>query len=225
MNHFLFSAVLVFIAALLTSIYFITKKGAERYFGVFWLCVAFWTFFVGFQFPIINRISAGAWGWWLHVGCISVPLLFYHFSLIWTRNPNRQLLRIGYGLFVVFLALIAFSNFFTGENVFRTYYNYPKPAILYPIYIAYFQVYGLLSTWQIFEFRKRIIFPGRQLLYIFLSVHLLAWAGSMDNYLIMYDRLIFPLYPYGLYLILPYIVLGSFAFVKLNASNSITQEV
>ena len=225
MNHFTFSAVLVFFTSLLAALYFIPKSGEHRYFGLFWLSVSFWTFFVGFQFPILDKISNDTWGWWLHIGCISVPLLFYHFSLIWTHNPNRRLLRISYGLFFTFILLNTFTDSFTGENVFRTYYNYPKPAILYPVYIAYFQFYGLLSTWQVFELRKKIVAEDRKYLFIYLIVHLLAWTGAMDNYLIMYDRLIFPLYPYGLYLILPYIVVGSFAFLKLNASNSITQEV
>lgn len=225
MNHFTFSAILVFFTSLLAALYFIFKSGVHRYFGLFWLSVSFWTFLVGFQFSVLERISSHTWGWWLHVGCISVPLLFYHFSLIWSRSPNRGVLRIGYGLFAAFLALIAFTNLFTAENVFRTYYNYPKPSLLYPVYITYFQVYGILATWQVFELRKKIPAARRQYLFLFLIVHLAAWAGSMDNYLIMYDQLIFPLYPYGLYFILPYVVLGSFAFVKLNASDSITQEI
>ncbi len=228
MNHFLLSAVLVFFLSLPAALYFIFKPSASRYFGFFWLAVAFWTFFVGFQFPIMNRMSSGTWGWWLHIGCISVPIVYYHFALVWTGNSNRRLLWIGYGLFLIFMLLISFSSSFTGENIFRTYYNYPKPASLYPVYIAFFQFYGALSTWEIFQFRKKIRTESRVYLYLFLIVHLFAWAGSMDNYLIMYDRLIFPLYPYGLYLILPYVVIGSWTFLKLqssHASNPTTQKI
>ncbi len=217
MNHFIFSAVLVFFLSLLAALYFIFKPGTQRYFGFFWLSVAFWTFFVGFQFPIIERISGRTWGWWLHIGCISVPIVYYHFSLMWTGNSSRRLLWIGYGLFSAFILLNTFTDLFTGENVFRTYYHYPKPAALYPLYIVFFQFYGVLSTWEIFELRKQIVVPGRQFIYIFLAVHLLAWVGAMDNYLIMYDRLIFPLYPYGLYFILPYIVIGSWTFLKIQS--------
>lgn len=225
MNHFLFSAVLIFLLALPVSFYFISKPGARRYFGFFWFAVAFWTFFVGFQFPIIERISAGTWGWWLHIGCISVPIVFYHFSLIWTGNPKRSLLRVGYGLFLAFVLLNTLTDLFTGKSEFRIFYHYPKPSILYPLYILYFQVYGILATWQIFELRKQIFASGRKLLYLFLGVHLLAWVGAMDNYLIMYDKLIFPLYPYGLYLIFAYLLVGSWAFSKIHASNSAPQKV
>lgn len=230
MNHFTFSAVLVFFASLPVGLYFALQSGARHYFGLFWLTVALWTFFVGFQFPIINHISGDAWGWWLHIGCILVPIVYYHFSLIFTRNPKRFLLWFGYGLFLLFILLNSFSDWFTGENIFRMYYHYPKPGILYPSYVAYFQFYGLLSTWQIFKFRKQIVVPGQQFLYLFLFVHLLAWVGAMDNYLIMYDKLIFPLYPFGLYLVLPYVLIGSFSFLKLQsaqpyASNSITQKI
>ena len=130
---------------------------------------------------------------------------------------------VGYGLFVFFILLNSFGDLFTGENMFRTYYYYPKPSVLYPLYILYFQFYGLLSTWQIFRFRKKIPADLRKYLYLFLVVHILAYAGSMDNYLIMYDKLIFPLYPYGLYLILPYVLIGSFAFSKIQVANCLPQ--
>jgi len=219
-NHFIFSAVLVFFLSLLAALYFIFKPGTQRYFGFFWLSVAFWTFFVGFQFPIIERISGRTWGWWLHIGCISVPIIYYHFSLVLMENKQRILLRIGYGIFFIFVLLNTLTHLFTGADVFRTYYHYPKPALLYPLYIIYFQFYGLLSTWQIFEFRKKIFGAARKCLYFFLIVHLLAWAGSMDNYFIMYDKLIFPFYPYGLYLILPYIVIGSYFFLKFESAKN-----
>ena len=220
MNHFTFSAVLVFFSSFVAAVYFISQSDAKRYCGFFWLSVAFWTLFVGFQFSIIDKIAGNAWGWWLHIGCISVPIVYYHFSLVFTGNPNRILLKIGYALFFLFVLLNSFTDSFTGVDIFRTYYHYPKPAVFYLLYIVYFQFYGILSTWQIFELRKRIAASNRKFLYLFLTVHLLAWAGSMDNYLIMYDRLIFPFYPYGLYFILPYIFVGSFAFLKLELAKN-----
>lgn len=151
-----------------------------------------------------------------------VPVVYYHFVLKWKENlvgrgeATSPLLLAGYGLFFLFLLLNSVTDLFTGEIILRAYYHYPKPAVLYPLFIAYFQFYGILSTWRIFEFRKKIPAQSRKYLYLFLTVHLLAYAGAMDNYLIMYDQLIFPLYPYGLYLVLPYILIGSWSFSKLQ---------
>lgn len=222
MNHFTFSAVLVFLAAFPAGIYFILKKSpAERFFGAFWLSVSFWTFLVGFQFWLLRYVSGFVWGLLLHVGCILVPIIYYHFSLIWTQDKRRFLLWAGYGLYVFFLVLNLRTDLFTGEHMFRSNYYYPKPGQLYPLYILYFQVYGVLSTWNIFQLRKKLSANKQIYWLLFLVVHLFAYAGSMDNYLIMYDRLIFPLYPYGLYFILPYVLIGSYAFHQLkHASNS-----
>ncbi|GEM_PF-6074769 len=225
MNHFVFSAVLVFITSFPVAIYFIFKSDVKYYFGLFWLCVAVWTFFVGFQFPLLEKLSSESWGWCLHIGCILVPIVYYHFALHFAEKSGRFLLLMGYALALSFIFLNGFTDLFTSHNIFRTYYNYPKPAVLYPFYIGYFQFYGLLSTWYIFQLRNKIPAGAHIYLYLFLSLHVLAYVGAMDNYLIMYDKLIFPLYPYGLYFVIPYIFLGSLAFLKLQAAKKYSAQL
>lgn len=222
MNHFVTSAFLVFIFTLAVGIYFILQpRSLDRLFGSFWLSVAFWTCLVGMQFQILSRISGHLWGWFLHVGCISVPVIFCHFALCAAgRDEHRSIaLKAAYVIAVSFVLLNTFTDLFTQGTIYQDQYAYPKPAILYPVYILFFQAMGIWSVFLILKWGKKLQVTQRKDLYLFLALHALAYVGAMDNFLIMYDIRIFPLYPYGLYLILPYAIFGSYAFSKLQTTQ------
>ncbi len=187
------------------------RSAAVRFFGFFWLTVAFWTYFVSNQFELLKQMPGFWWGWLLHLGCIYVPLIYFHFALHLTgkRETHGPALKIGYGFVIFFLLLVAFSSLFTGEIVYRDAYAYPKPSVLYPFYIVFFQVYSFWGAYLIFRWAGELSKKIRQQVYLFILLQMIAHIGAMDNYLIMYDIRWFPLYPYGLYLILPYAIFGS----------------
>lgn len=221
MNHFVVSAFVVFLFTLPAGLYFIFfgKGRSAKYFGVFWLSICFWTFFVGNQFGLLRKIPGFAWGLFLHIGCIFVPIFFLHFTLHLTgfRSRYSKWLKLAYLCGIVFILLIIFMDTFTGEIIYRDHYSYPRPQFLYPLYIILFQAIGLSTFILLLRWAKKLPQKTKMVFYLFLSTHVLAYVGSMDNYLIMYDVRIFPIYPYGLYLILPYVVFGSYAIYKLQA--------
>lgn len=219
MNHFVFSAFLDFFFTLISGTYFLLGKRnkTQRWFGIFWLVIAFWAFFVGFQEKLLEIMPGHLWGFFLHVGCIFVPIVFLHFAFFLTGWHDRfsLALKIAYGLGFAFLVLILVTNWFTAETIYRDFYAYPKPSILYPIYILLFQTIAFGTLFLLFRWRNTLPMEVQRFFQLFIVVHVLAYIGSMDNYLIMYDLRISPLYPYGLYLIIPYSVLGSYAMAKL----------
>ncbi|MBI4368028.1 MAG: hypothetical protein HY588_01395 [Candidatus Omnitrophica bacterium] len=227
MNPFILSAFWSFIFTAVAGFCFVLKRQtkSELFFGLFWLVVAYWTFLLAFQFELMDQwISGFLWGWLLHAGCIFVPVLFFHFTiyLIGERAKFQSALVAAYLTGGVFLLLIAFSNLFTGEIIRHSDLAYPKPSVLYPAYILFFQVVGIFATWLIFQWRKAIKPESRKWLHLFLSVHIIAYLGVMDNYMFMYEVRIFPFFPYGLYGILPYAVVGSYAFSRLRKSNAVS---
>lgn len=218
-NHFVTSASLVFVFTLVSGIYFVLRPGStDRLFGLFWFSVAFWTCFVAMQFQLLSWMPGYVWGWLLHVGCISVPVLFCHFAFhVADHGQNRSiLLTAAYVIAITFIVLNICTPLLTQEIIYRDHYAYPKPAVLYPLYILFFQLMGLWSVFLILQWRRQLPAKLQKILYLFLILHALAYIGSMDNFFIMYDIRIFPLYPYGLYLILPYVFLGSYAVSKLQ---------
>ena len=221
MNHFTHSAFLIFVFSFVIGISFARQKNrtpAVRFFGYFWLTVAFWTYFVFHQFELLKQMPGFWWGFFLHLGCMYVPLIYFHFALhlTHTRKKHDRALKIGYGLLGFFLILIVFSHLFTGEIVYREAYAYPKPSVLYPIYIIFFQVFGFFGAFLIFRWAAKFNKETRSQIHFFLLLQILAHVGAMDNYLIMYNIQWFPLYPYGLYFILPYAIFGSLIIQHLK---------
>ena len=213
-NYFTNSAFFVSVFSFVIGISFARKKNktpAVRFFGYFWLTVAFWTYFVFHQFELLRQMPDFWWGFLLHAGCMYVPLIYFHFALHLTgkREAHDLALKIGYGFVALFISLILFSQLFTGPIVYREAYAYPKPGVLYPVYIVFFQVYGFWGAFLILKWARKLSADIRRKIHVFLLLQLAAHVGAMDNYLIMYDINWFPLYPYGLYLILPYAILGS----------------
>ena len=219
MNHFIISAYAVFLSALLAGVIFIWRGQLSiRLFGSFWLAVSFWSYFVAMQSRLLRWMPDVLWGWFLHVGCIFVPVIFFHFAYVWSKTGqgNFWSVRAVYAGGIVFVLLNTFTKVFTHGTVLRDSYAYPVPGILYPLYIVFFQIIGVWSTALILRMRNQLSSRGRRTLYLFLAVYVLAYVGSMDNFLIMYDLRIFPLYPYGLYFILPYVILGGYTVRKLG---------
>jgi hypothetical protein len=60
---------------------------------------------------------------------------------------------------------------------------------------------------------------------LLLTTHILAYLGGMDNFLIMVDIRLPPLYPYGLYLIPPYAVATMYALRRLQRAETPAEPV
>ena len=210
MNHFVFSASLLSIASVLTSILAVLHRFPSRIhkiFALYWFSIGFWAFFVGWQSYLIPVLSEFWWGWLLHLGCILIPTLLLHFSFEFTREVRRKKIVLGfsYGVSATYLLLNLFTTLFTSGTAYRDMYAYPIPSFFYPMY---FLTFVLSITYGTFLFirtksRSRKIFGNRNLRN-YLIAQALGYIGGMDNFAIMADIRIFPLYPYGLYLAVLY---------------------
>ena len=65
----------------------------------------------------------------------------------------------------------------------------------------------------------------RYWLYVFILLHSLAYMGGMDNFLIMADIRLHPLYPYGLYAVVPYALIGAYIVPKVEGLKPIIVQI
>ncbi len=216
MNHFVFSAFLTFVSSFSTGIYFVCKPYPKaRILGAYWLTIAFWSFTVGLQFQLLRLIPDTIWGWFLHLGCVYIPAVFFHFATRYSGYDKKSWAVLwNYLLATFFILLNTFTPFFTQGTVYRDHYAYPRPALVYPVYFIFFVTTVCWGTFLLFKSSASLPQIYRNGLFLFLLLNLLAYSGAMDNFLIMADIRVFPLYPFGLYLVPPYVVLGSFALKR-----------
>ena len=210
MNHFVISAALTSFFSLITSLCLWRldpQKQVIRIASIYWFSIAFWAFFVGSQSYTINLLSPFWWGWFLHLGCTFIPVLLFHFSLVLTKNNKPTLSRMltfSYAVTVLFNVLNISTGSFTFGTAYRDAYAYPRPAPLYPLYFFLFVLLVVISTVLMIKALPSLQPTQKKGLTLLLITQMLAYMGGMDNFLIMADVRIPPLYPYGLYLVLPY---------------------
>lgn len=217
MNHFIVSSILTCISSFLATIYFIMrKKTTARLFGLYWLSIAFWSFTVGFQFHLLKVFPDFIWGWFLHLGCIYIPVLFFHFALCYSGHIRHKVtaVKICYAIATLFVVLNTVSPYFTHQVVYRHYYAYPKPALVYPLYFVFFVTLISWGTILLLRPERKFTIVSRKRLLLFVILNILAYLGGFDNFLIMADIRIFPLYPFGLYLVVPYAIIGAYVISK-----------
>ena len=212
MNHFVISAALSsFIATITSLVIYLTRspKRANSILTLYWLSIAFWSFFVGTQPHSISFLSPFWWGWLLHLGCTFIPVLLFHFTVYFTEQKSsdyRLVLTISYGMALLFNALNFFTKVFTNGTVYRGAYAYPKPSQLYPLYFSFFVILVSWSFLLFIRYLPKLTTKESGALKFMLLGQLLAYLGGMDNFLIMVDVRVPFLYPFGLYFIPPYAI-------------------
>ena len=173
---------------------------------------------MGLQYQLLRLLPGHVWGWFLHLGCVFIPVLFFHVAVFYSKNSYEKILalKISYIVATIFIFLNTFTPFFTRGISYRDLYAYPTPAILYPLYFIFFVSLICWGTFLMFKRMKELSSDVRKWMKLFLLFNILAYIGGMDNFLIMADIRIFPLYPFGLYLVFPYAIIGSYAIVKVS---------
>lgn len=221
MNHFTASALLTSAASLAVSLYALAQRDGsagvvKRLFALYWFSIAFWSFFVGLQAVFLHLMPEILWGWLLHAGVLFVPTTFFHFSLILTQRltKHRTALFSAYGLTLAFLALNSFTTLFTHGVAYREGYAYPIPARLYLVFFVCFIAFVLWGTTLLFRHLHSARPERKGAFGTFLAFHLLACVGGMDNFAIMWDIKIFPLYPFGLYAVVLYACAALYALKR-----------
>lgn len=219
MNHLVLSASLTALATLLLGLLALAQQPRGT---VTWLFVCYsWTIALwSFCFTQLHTVPA-AWAlWWnrlLHLGCIFIPVLFVHFCVLFsdTFQRTKPLLAVAYAVAVAYNILNLFPGIFTAEIVYRDGYAYSRPVgLLYFTYFIFFVTlifYGLRTLWK----SVTQLPPERAKgLRIFLVTTALGYLGGLNNFLLMIDARVFPIFPYGLYLVVLYSAVAAYAIHK-----------
>jgi len=90
---------------------------------------------------------------------------------------------------------------------------------LYPFFMLYFVALIVYGTFLIFRSLLQSEEVRRTQLMYFLIATMLGYVGGLDNFLIMYDIKLFPLFPYGTYAIAIYVILAAFIIFKYRFLN------
>ncbi len=200
--------------------WFVYTKGRDKRLNLlyaFWaLCVGLWSFFLVLNIYAPTQALALVWCRLLHVWAILLPAVYVHFVLLFlykykSRRAWVWLLYLLAGIFIV----LDFTPWFLSTS-FRPQFDFfvTEPRLLYPLHVFIFVGSILYVYFELFQSVRESTGPKRKQIQYFLAASLVGYSGGVTNYLINYDYLIFPLYPFGNYTILAYVVVIGIAIVK-----------
>jgi len=154
MNAFAFSSLLTGVScALMAGIVYLTNRAGRvnQLWSIFCLAVSLWGF--GALLAGMTPRPDLALTFWriAHVGVIFIPILFYHFVLVYTDAPQSRYLTAGYAVTVLFLIADILSLLVTRVRyLFGTFYYNASSTPLYALFTVFFFaviVWGHVRLW------------------------------------------------------------------------------
>lgn len=174
------------------------KSHREKLFACLAGALAWWNLGVFGLRMSDDPATALLWEQLLHIGVIPLPVLFYHYVLVFLGEPTRSRTpRAGYVLCGGFLAVSLSPLFMSGVS--ETYWGYaPAAGPLYHVFFLYFQAYMVLGLARLLHRYREMessFRRNRTLLVIFgVVVSLLGGAVDFIRFILGWQWL----YPLGI---------------------------
>jgi signal transduction histidine kinase len=159
----------------------------NRLFTYFVAALAVWNFGVFMLRSTADPRLAFFWEIVIHIGIISVPVLYYHFVLIFLERTteNRRSLGLGYGLLLAFLVVNLSGSPLFMKGVISTYWGWaPATGPLYMpffVYLYAFFIVGLVRLGKSYPFIESSFRRNRALLIMLGTVTTIG--GGLTDFL------------------------------------------
>lgn len=216
--YFPITSLINVLASLLMGIYLVVsdrKKLVIRYLA--YLCFMFVTWSLPYFIWQLTTTpeSALLWSRLLMVGAIMIPMLYFHFVLIFLRLNKESLyhkiLIIFYSLCAVW-EVVNLTPYFVSHVEPQSYFKFwPMPGFLYAPYLMCFMGQFLYASYLLWKNYKKVIGvekiqTGLLLLGIFIAI-----VGGSTNYFLWYN---IPIAPWGNGFVIFYVILTVYAIMK-----------
>lgn len=179
------------------------------------LCITLWLTALYFNAAVESRPAAVFWTRALHFWAILIPPLFFHFSAAFIGKEEifKGRLRFFYGLALVFLAW----NFFPGfmALTYRPQFGFfvSTPRWPYHFYVAFSVGLIFYGIGILFQSWRALTGAVKTQIGFLVGGALIGYSGGLASFLINYDLLVYPFYPYGNYAVIPYILAVAYAMI------------
>ncbi len=218
-QHFLLSLAVTGVTTLLLGIFVLAQDKKNKLFltfSLYSLSISWWCLLqIGNVYGPTPKISA-FFAKYQHIGVVFIPTFFLHFVY--------QLLSVGKRRYVLYLSYLTsfFFLLFVPTNILspgserkvndQIYFGEPGP--IYPFVIAFFvlcTIYGLVLVYR--GINESAGLRKKQLQILFWS-SLLGYLGGSANFILVYDISVYPLNPFGTYLVAGYVAATFYAIFK-----------
>lgn len=158
------------------------RSSRNQVFACFVAMLAVWNLGVFGLRSTASPETALLWEWFLHVGVIAVPVLFYHYVIVFLDAPRGdRTLIVGYAACGFFWLITPTAAFLEGVTV--TGWGFmPDAGPLYPVFFLYFNSYMILGLLRLLRARRSMAssFMRNRSLLVIAGVMLSVLGGFLD---------------------------------------------
>ena len=222
MNPFAVSGLFTGVTSLMLGLFVLfmnPRRPLNRVWFLFTGSVALWGG-GGMWIAMTHDPSRALWAWRLAFafGVLWIPILFYHFVLLFCGLPGRGLLKANYAIGLTFFTVILGSSLFYDDVRYAFssfYYAHPGSGVFYAFFVwwVWLVSYTHYHVWQVYQ--TAVGQKRKQYQYFFVAFALAYGTGSMD-YLPFFGL---DLYPYGNFGIILYPMIMTYAIVKYGTMD------
>lgn len=115
-----------------------------------WLLSTYMMYRSQYDFDIIF------WDRMVYLGVAFIPVLMYHFGLIFVQRESKEIVKltIGYFFSIVFIFLSQTDYFVSGLYVYAWGFH-TKAQFLHHLFLIFYSAYVFLFLWEIYKFLKK----------------------------------------------------------------------
>jgi signal transduction histidine kinase len=206
------------IATLLLGLFIYFKNRRNKVnltFALYSLSISWWSLT---QIGNVYGPSLEASWFWAkieQIGVVFIPTFFLHFVVVFIGLKRKWLLRLCYAFSLIIALLAPTTTLICPRAEYKFgLINFGDPGPLYFLIIVFFVICVIYSLWKLLEVYKISTGAKKNQLKYLLFPSLLGYLGGAASFLLVYDVNIYPLNPFGTYLICLYTIAVAYSTVK-----------
>jgi signal transduction histidine kinase len=149
-----------------------------------------------------------------HIGVITIPVFFLHFSCRFFEKINKIVIIAAYLSTVFFLVVLLSNSFISSMKfIFHSFYYTTSPSLIYSIFFWMWVSSVVYAFYVAFSNIHNVSENKRNQMKYFLIITSVAYIGGIGNFLPIFGIMI---YPYGNFAITLFIVITTYIILKYN---------
>lgn len=225
MDHYTYSFLFAAVSIFLLACFVITRNPHSRIFRLFafysfaaslWSALSF--FYASAELEGTSLFFAHV----LHIPANFIPVLFNHFLNVFLNEEtrfNKRLVKVSYAIAVLLIPVTMTEWMVTAVEPKYGLRYLLVPGPFHPYYFLFFMALALYGIWRLFRAYLESHGPAKSQLQLLFFGTVVGYLGGVDNFLIIYDVKLFPLFPYGTYGIVFYSFVTAYAIVAHRFMN------
>ena len=132
------------------------KQKSNLIFLIFCIAVAWWLLSTFMMYKAKTESEAIFWDRIVYVGVVFIPILMYHFGLIFTDTEKKNKKKLYFGYFGAFILLVlSRTDYFVNDLYKFNWGVHTQAKLFHHFFLVFFIVYVFLFLLEIYRFLKK----------------------------------------------------------------------